>query len=55
MSADFIVVGAGVAGLRAAIELAQAGSVLVVAKDSLKESSSLRPTVPGGLIVLSFL
>jgi L-aspartate oxidase len=40
MSADFIVVGAGVAGLRAAIELAQAGSVLVVAKDSLKESSS---------------
>ncbi len=32
--------GAGVAGLRAAIELAQAGSVLVVAKDSLRESSS---------------
>jgi hypothetical protein len=29
-----------VAGLRAAIELAQAGSVLVVAKDSLRESSS---------------
>ncbi len=40
MSADFLVVGAGVAGLRAAIELAQAGSVLVIAKDSLKESSS---------------
>ncbi len=40
MSADFIVVGAGVAGLRAAIELAPAGSVLVIAKDSLKESSS---------------
>jgi L-aspartate oxidase len=40
MSADFLVVGAGVAGLRAAIELSQAGSVLVVAKDSLKESSS---------------
>jgi L-aspartate oxidase len=34
------VIGAGVAGLRAAIELAQAGSVLVVAKDSLRESSS---------------
>jgi L-aspartate oxidase len=34
------VVGAGVAGLRAAIELASAGSVLVVAKDTLKESSS---------------
>ena len=33
-------IGAGVAGLRAAIELAQAGSVLVVAKDSLRESSS---------------
>jgi len=37
---DFIVVGAGVAGLRAAIELAPAGSVLVIAKDSLRESSS---------------
>lgn len=37
---DFIVVGAGVAGLRAAIELAQAGRVLVIAKDSLRESSS---------------
>src|SRR5574341_1367494 len=37
---DFLVVGAGVAGLRAAIELAQAGEVLVVAKDSLRESSS---------------
>lgn len=33
-------VGAGVAGLRAAIELAAAGSVLVVAKDTLRESSS---------------
>ncbi|MGE5647589.1 MAG: L-aspartate oxidase [Acidobacteriota bacterium] len=40
MDPDFLVVGAGVAGLRAAIELAQAGSVLVVAKDSLRESSS---------------
>lgn len=37
---DFIVVGAGVAGLRAAIELASAGRVLVIAKDSLRESSS---------------
>jgi L-aspartate oxidase len=34
------VVGAGVAGLRAAIELAPAGKVLVVAKDSLQESAS---------------
>jgi L-aspartate oxidase len=37
---DYLVVGAGVAGLRAAIELASAGSVLVVAKDTLRESSS---------------
>jgi len=40
MIPDFLVVGAGVAGLRAAIELSSAGSVLVVAKDSLRESSS---------------
>ncbi len=37
---DYLVVGAGVAGLRAAIELAATGSVLVVAKDTLRESSS---------------
>ena len=37
---DFVVVGAGVAGLRAAIELAGFGRVLVIAKDSLRESSS---------------
>ncbi|MEX2264478.1 MAG: L-aspartate oxidase [Bryobacteraceae bacterium] len=40
MNPDFLVIGAGVAGLRAAIELSQAGEVLVVAKDSLRESSS---------------
>ena len=40
MNPDFLVIGAGVAGLRAAIELASAGRVLVVAKDSLTESSS---------------
>jgi L-aspartate oxidase len=40
MNPDFLVIGAGVAGLRAAIELAAAGEVLVVAKDSLRESSS---------------
>jgi L-aspartate oxidase len=40
MNPDFLVIGAGVAGLRAAIELAEAGQVLVVAKDSLRESSS---------------
>ena len=40
MSPDYLVIGAGVAGMRAAIELAEAGSVLIVAKDSLRESSS---------------
>ena len=40
ISTEFLVVGAGVAGLRAAIELAEAGRVLVIAKDSLEESSS---------------
>jgi len=40
MNLDFVVVGAGVAGLRAAIELAPHGRVLVIAKDSLSESSS---------------
>ena len=41
MQPDFLIIGAGVAGLRAAIELAPAGSVLVVAKESLHESSSV--------------
>src|SRR5450759_1435294 len=40
MNPDLLVIGAGVAGLRAAIELAEAGTVLLVAKDSLRESSS---------------
>jgi L-aspartate oxidase len=40
MNPDFVVIGAGVAGLRAAIELAPHGRVLVIAKDSLSESSS---------------
>jgi L-aspartate oxidase len=40
LETDFLVVGAGVAGLRAAIELAPAGRVLIVAKDTLQESSS---------------
>lgn len=40
MNPDFLVIGAGVAGLRAAIELARAGDVLVIAKDKLHESSS---------------
>lgn len=37
---DFLVIGAGVAGLRAAIELAPAGQVLIVTKAEPKESSS---------------
>ena len=37
---DFLVMGAGVAGLRAAIELARHGSVLVVTKESVGESNT---------------
>ena len=37
---DFIVVGAGVAGLRAAIALADAGKVLVLSKQELTESAT---------------
>jgi L-aspartate oxidase len=39
-SVDFLVMGAGVAGLRAAIELANHGDVLVVTKESLGESNT---------------
>jgi L-aspartate oxidase len=38
--ADFLVVGAGVAGLRAAIELASAGSVAVLAKREVTDSNT---------------
>ncbi|MBM3782972.1 MAG: L-aspartate oxidase [Acidobacteria bacterium] len=37
---DYLVIGAGVAGLRAAISLAAHGKVLVLAKDTLHESAS---------------
>jgi L-aspartate oxidase len=37
---DFLVMGAGVAGLRAAVELARHGDVLVVTKESLGESNT---------------
>jgi L-aspartate oxidase len=37
---DFLVMGAGVAGLRAALELARHGEVLVVTKESLSESNT---------------
>src|SRR3970040_226615 len=40
METDFLVIGAGVAGLRAAIEAAEAGRVLVLTKDRLTESAS---------------
>src|ERR1700730_10743778 len=38
--ADYVVVGSGVAGLRAAIELSAAGSVLVLAKSNLSDSAT---------------
>jgi L-aspartate oxidase len=37
---DFLVVGGGIAGLRAAVTLAKAGSVLVVTKEGLAESNT---------------
>src|SRR5271154_839462 len=37
---DYLVMGAGVAGLRAAVELAEHGDVLVVTKESLGESNT---------------
>src|SRR3984957_5131127 len=38
--ADYVVVGSGVAGLRAAIELSDKGSVLVLAKSDLSDSAT---------------
>ncbi len=38
--ADYAVIGCGVAGLRAAIELSETGSVLVLAKSDLSESAT---------------
>ncbi|MBI3405364.1 MAG: L-aspartate oxidase [Acidobacteria bacterium] len=37
---DFVIVGSGIAGLRAAIELGQHGTVLVLAKSALNESAT---------------
>lgn len=39
-STDFVVIGSGVAGLRAAIELSQAGRVTILTKDRLDESNT---------------
>ena len=49
---DFIVMGAGVAGLRAAIRLADDGDVLVVTKESLGESNTFY--AQGGIAVASW-
>ena len=46
---DFLVVGGGVAGLRAAVGLAEAGSVLVVTKEVLAESNTA--SAQGGIAV----
>jgi L-aspartate oxidase len=48
-SADYLVVGSGVAGLRAAIELSWAGNVLVLAKSNLSDSATSR--AQGGIAV----
>ena len=40
LSTDFLIIGGGVAGLRAAVELARNGDVLVVTKDAPSESST---------------
>ncbi|HEX8810808.1 MAG TPA: L-aspartate oxidase [Terracidiphilus sp.] len=37
---DFLIIGAGVAGLRAAVDLAAHGSVLVVTKEAVRESNT---------------
>ncbi len=39
-SLDFVVLGGGIAGMRAAIDLAQGGGVLVLTKDDLYESNT---------------
>jgi L-aspartate oxidase len=49
--ADYVVVGAGVAGLRAAIELSEMGSVLVLAKSELSDSATA--WAEGGIATLS--
>src|ERR1700730_13305563 len=40
---DYVVIGAGVAGLRAALELAAAGRVLVLAKKGITDSTQHAP------------
>src|SRR3989441_13186056 len=50
-AADFLVIGSGVAGLRAAIGFCRAGRVLVLTKGSPAESSSIY--AQGGVAVAS--
>src|SRR5260370_35943630 len=45
----YVVVGSGIAGLRAAIELSSTGSVLVLAKSDLSDSATAR--AQGGIAV----
>jgi thioredoxin reductase len=47
--ADYVVVGSGVAGLRAAIELSAAGNVLVLAKSNLSDSATCTNKTPSML------
>lgn len=47
---DYLIIGSGVAGLRAAIELAKSGDVLIVTKDRAYESSS--SYAQGGIAVV---
>src|SRR6058998_576695 len=51
LAADFLVIGSGVAGLRAAIGLSWAGRVLVLTKGSPAEGSSIY--AQGGVAVAS--
>src|SRR5512145_1687091 len=49
LSADFLVIGSGVAGLRAAVELSRSGRVLVLTKGHPLQSSSIH--AQGGVAV----
>src|SRR3990170_5211820 len=50
MKTDFLIIGCGIAGLRAAIELSNHGKVLIVTKDKAFESSS--SYAQGGIAVV---
>ncbi len=50
MKTDFLIIGSGIAGLRAAIELSSRGRVLIVTKDKSFESSS--SYAQGGIAVV---